>query len=177
MDIFIEHFVKRKKDLRDWLLKIEIIIMVVPAIAIAFVLLLEVLPGFVWQLFPFTVAGIIYGAYRAVSSLNVEFEYTLTNRELDIDKITAKKRRKRLLSVDCREMLWARPYGERRRAGALSGFKKTLDARGGAGAPAYIAAFKSGEEKVALVFEPPGEMLKAISAMAPGKVAGGGGQE
>ena len=45
-------------------------------------------------------AGAGYGTYFYVQNTDVEYEYTFTNGELDIDKIIAKKRRKSLVSVD-----------------------------------------------------------------------------
>ncbi|MBQ8960957.1 MAG: hypothetical protein IJ071_07050 [Ruminococcus sp.] len=41
-----------------------------------------------------------YGTYFLAQSMQVEYEYTFTNGELDIDKIIAKSRRKELLTVD-----------------------------------------------------------------------------
>ncbi len=41
-----------------------------------------------------------YGTYFLVQNMYVEYEYTFTNGELDIDKIIAKKKRKSLLSTD-----------------------------------------------------------------------------
>ena len=54
-------------------------------------------------LFPFVglilAAGAGYGTFYLVQRMYVEYEYTFTNGELDIDKIIAKKKRKPLLSV------------------------------------------------------------------------------
>ena len=46
-------------------------------------------------------AAIIYGAYRLNGLLNIEFEYILTNGTVDIDKITNKSSRKRIVSFEC----------------------------------------------------------------------------
>ena len=45
-------------------------------------------------------AGAGYGTFFLLQSMNIEYEYTFTNGELDIDKIIAKKKRKSLLSTD-----------------------------------------------------------------------------
>ncbi len=42
----------------------------------------------------------IYGAYYLFTSQNVEYEYIVTNDELDIDKVIAKRKRSRLISVE-----------------------------------------------------------------------------
>ncbi len=44
-----------------------------------------------------------YGTFALMQSSYVEYEYTLTNGELDIDKIIAKKKRKSLISVEVRK--------------------------------------------------------------------------
>lgn len=41
-----------------------------------------------------------YGTFTIIQSSYVEYEYTFTNGELDIDKIIAKKKRKSLISVE-----------------------------------------------------------------------------
>ncbi len=42
------------------------------------------------------------GTYFGIQGLQVEYEYTFTNGELDIDKIIAKKTRKEMVSVEVR---------------------------------------------------------------------------
>ena len=56
--------------------------------------------GFIGSIFIFVIAGIIFGAFRLSGLLNTEYEYIVTNTTLDIDKITNKSTRKRLLSVE-----------------------------------------------------------------------------
>lgn len=43
--------------------------------------------------------GGIYGAWVLASSQNVEYEYIYTNGEIDFDKIIAKRRRKRMITI------------------------------------------------------------------------------
>lgn len=45
-----------------------------------------------------------YGAYLLMSMQNIEYEYILTNSEIDIDKIMSKKARKRIASFDFKEI-------------------------------------------------------------------------
>lgn len=45
-------------------------------------------------------AGVIYGAFKLSCLLNVEYEYIVTNGTMDIDKITNKSSRKRVLSFE-----------------------------------------------------------------------------
>ncbi|HEX3030256.1 MAG TPA: hypothetical protein VHT34_13385, partial [Clostridia bacterium] len=46
--------------------------------------------------------GAIYVAYYLATSKNIEYEYIYTNGELDIDRIIAQKRRRRMFSTSCK---------------------------------------------------------------------------
>ena len=45
-------------------------------------------------------AAVGYGIYFKLQEMDVEYEYTFTNGELDVDKIIAKKKRKEMLTVN-----------------------------------------------------------------------------
>jgi GH15 family glucan-1,4-alpha-glucosidase len=45
-----------------------------------------------------------WGGYMLITARNVEYEYILTNTELDIDKITAKRARKRVITINFKEI-------------------------------------------------------------------------
>lgn len=53
-----------------------------------------------------------FGSYYLVSETYVEYEYTFTNGELDIDKIIAKKKRVELVTVDVKKLKAFGKYGE-----------------------------------------------------------------
>ena len=46
------------------------------------------------------IAGIIFGAFKLTVRFNVEYEYIITNVTLDVDKITNRSSRKRVLSLE-----------------------------------------------------------------------------
>lgn len=46
------------------------------------------------------ICGILYGAYKLSLNFFKEYEYIVTNDELDIDEIIAKNSRKRLITID-----------------------------------------------------------------------------
>ena len=46
------------------------------------------------------IAGIIFGAFKLSTLFNVEYEYIITNGTLDVDKITNRSSRKRVLSLE-----------------------------------------------------------------------------
>lgn len=68
----------------------------------AFVLcfLLFLFSGYIGAFFILLIAGVIYGAFKLSGLLNVEYEYIVTNGTMDIDKITNKSSRKRVISLE-----------------------------------------------------------------------------
>jgi hypothetical protein len=102
-DVFIEYMVKRQSTVIQTILKILLVIgaVVVAAAAMLFSGLLGEMLSFLGTA---VAAGAIFGAYLLISGMNVEYEYSVTNGDLDVDQITAQRRRKRLVSVNCKEV-------------------------------------------------------------------------
>lgn len=98
-DTFLEYLIKKKTTPKDILLKVLIVFA-----GITIALLLFMFSGLLgmFSMFGYLAAvGVLYGMYRLFTMLNVEYEYVLTNGDLDIDKIINRNSRKRLLSVKC----------------------------------------------------------------------------
>ncbi|WP_298482231.1 DUF6106 family protein [uncultured Ruminococcus sp.] len=96
MDNFAEYMVKKQPDKRDKTKRLGIILLAVLlcAVTIAAVFLTGI---------PFILlitCGLIYGAYFLLSSQSVEYEYAVTNGEMDVDKIVARRKRVHLITVD-----------------------------------------------------------------------------
>ena len=68
------------------------------------------------------VAGAIYGGYKLITLLTIEYEYIYTNGDLDVDKIVAKSNRKRMVSIKCSEV---EKYGEYKGQPAPGSVKST----------------------------------------------------
>ena len=98
MDTFFEQLVTIKKDFKTILLITAIWLFAL--LIIAFLLLTFILGGITI----IAVFGIGYGAFKLSSLFNVEYEYIITNGVLDIDKIINKSSRKRLLTLDLRNV-------------------------------------------------------------------------
>ncbi|QAT50009.1 hypothetical protein EQM14_09620 [Caproiciproducens sp. NJN-50] len=94
MDIFIEQLVKKKSGPRDYLFFTGIVLIG------ALVVFLSIL--FLPSLAIFVLAAVCCGAYLLITSRNLEFEYSVTNGDLTIDRIIAKRKRRRMISVDAR---------------------------------------------------------------------------
>ena len=101
MDNFAEQLVKKQQTSADRAKLIMIVaggIILTVLLAIGAVLMLgRPLISFVGLI---GAAALGYWTYFSAQSMQVEYEYTFTNGELDIDKIIAKSRRKAMLSVD-----------------------------------------------------------------------------
>ena len=52
---------------------------------------------------PLIALAVVYGAYYIITGMDVEYEYILTNGELDVDKIMGKRKRKRLITAEISE--------------------------------------------------------------------------
>ncbi len=97
MDTYIEYMVKRKKSTADI---VTAVMFVLIGMGLIYFASFSVYISPVIMLF--LVAGIIYGTYKFVVRINMEYEYTVTNYELDVEKIINKRTRKRVDSVNLR---------------------------------------------------------------------------
>ena len=109
MDVFTEYMVKKQKSGKDVFLQILCGVSAVAVIVVALILIPIVTLQFgqigsmYTMLAPLIALGAGYGAWYLISSMNVEYEYILTNGEMDVDKIIARRRRKRMLTVNARK--------------------------------------------------------------------------
>lgn len=101
-DIFIEYLVKRQRTPKTALLK-ALLVLAAVIVAVAAMMFSGALGPFS-MISPLLVVGAFYGAYYLITSMNVEYEYSVTNGELDVDQITAQRKRKRLVSINCKQV-------------------------------------------------------------------------
>lgn len=105
MDSFCELILKKKKGGLEWAIIIGTLVL---ALVLGFVAFLfsAYIPG----MFILILAGIAYGAWWLITTQNVEYEYCVTNGDIDVDQITARRKRKRLVSVPGRKIESLLPY-------------------------------------------------------------------
>ncbi len=97
MDIFVEQIVKKPVAGKDLALKILIGAgTAVLAAACIFVFLFIIPFAGLGLLILF---GICYGGYVLLTNLDCEYEYIVTNGDIDVDKIIAKRKRVRLITA------------------------------------------------------------------------------
>lgn len=105
MDTFFEQIIKIKLTGKVKALITAIIVFDALLVCVLLYLSLFLAP----TIMLLVVAGAIYGGYKLISLLSIEYEYIYTNGDLDVDKIVAKSNRKRMVSIKCSEV---EKYGE-----------------------------------------------------------------
>ena len=160
MDVFIEQLVKRKKEGKD----VAVIILII----LGAIVLAAVLTYLGWwflgmpEIAFVLILGIIYGAYMLISNQNIEFEYIITNGELDVDRIIARRKRKRIVTVSCRHFEDFGRYAPQKFANRRFSTRLTLASKR-EGEGLYYAVFNHDTMgHVLLVMEPDERTLKTI---------------
>ena len=100
MDTYCEYIVKKKNGGKEMALRALIVVGAL-VLFLIFMFLGTVVGAFsmITTLLAF---GSLYGGYLLITSMNIEYEYIVTNGEMDVDKIIAKRKRKRMLTVNAR---------------------------------------------------------------------------
>ena len=166
-DVFVEKIVRRKLDFK--MIAIRLLLIVGVAV-IVFIGMFTQLLGFLSAI---VVVAAIWGAWWVWGLTNIEFEYALTNGDLDVDKIISQRARKRLTTVRCRDMELAAPAD----AAHMGDFndpnvKKTIDASTAPDAPGRWFIIYNAKDglRTKLIFEPDERFIDGMRHAAPRKV-------
>jgi len=169
MDIFIEKLVAKKRDGKDIAFIVGMILL---TLLLSFVVLMffGILFGFEFAI----IIGLFFGCFWLISTRNIEFEYSLTNNEMDIDKIINRRRRKRIVTVNARKMDMLAPTTspEYQRESNSATIARTYNcASGNPGSRTYFATFYDRDGlKCLLLFEPNEKMIDGFRRYARNKV-------
>ena len=168
LDMYAEYIVKRRSDVKSSIIKALIVLGSAILMYIALILTQKVI-----FFMPASVALIGWAGYHAFIQFNVEYEYIVTNGELDIDRIVARRGRRRIINVKTNYYELIAPYDDEHRQAFESGeFKKTIDVRSGPKADAwFVIANHKDQGRVRILFEPTPKMLKIFSAYLPRQMA------
>ncbi len=169
MDIFLEYIVNRKKSAFDIFKAVSILILTL--VVLYFSLILYAVP--MLSTFALLIdAGIIYLGWLFISSINIEFEYSVTNGTVDIDKIINKRKRKRVLSFKVSEAEIIAPVNVNEHASIFnSEFSKVIDASSRSKfEDAYFAVIATDAGRTKVLFNPPAKMVDAFKVNSPRKV-------
>jgi len=162
MEIFAEQLVFKKSDWKDNLFKYGSIVMAVLIVVSMFLSLFNTDLSIL--ILPIAVA-VVYFTYWFVTSMYTEFEYAITEGELDIDRITAKKKRTRIITADCRDMV---DFGEYKSDVNIRGTKRIDVSSGDKSADLFFFVYdtkKSG--RVMVVFEPDDRIKSVLKKYVP----------
>jgi hypothetical protein len=170
MEEFMEYLVKKQQTAKDTMLKC-LIFAAAFILAVAVYIIFRSIPLIAF-LGLFASAAVIYGAWVLIRSFNIEYEYILTSHDLDIDKIIARSRRKRLISIDLRNIEIMAPVSEKyRREFDSGGINEKFNASTGDASTQYFIKFSHKEKGMALLlFNPCESVIKFCKHAAPRKV-------
>ena len=167
MDTFMEKLVTKKKGFKDQIITVGVILgaMILIMVILSIPVIAQLGIGF------FIAAGIVYLGYRLITSKNVEFEYIVTNGDLDIDKITSRRKRKRIFSASCKEFEILSPVKSNSFSQSVQSIKSRIDASSSIDSPdAYFATLSYKGQKTLLIFEPDERMLNNFKIFIPRKI-------
>lgn len=163
MDIFVEQIIRRKSSPVDILIGLGVTLAGLVLMIACFLYI----PSFLFFVF----AGVCFGIYWVVSSRNLEFEYSVTNGDLTVDKIINRRSRKRVLSLDCKDVETMGKYKASEHA------SKSYDKKFFVGILAngvdgwYVSARTQKYGHVLLVFDPNDRVLDAMRPFLPRQLA------
>ena len=163
---FKEYMVRRNLDLKNVLITLAAYIAAVGIGLIVFPYLAPL--GGIALL---VVVGLIYLAYHFTSRLKKEFEYILTDDNMDIDVIMNKSRRRRLLSFTVAQLEIIAGTKDSQHNNLLSGnFDKKIDATSRRKDTDVYFAIVEKDGRTLLTFEPQKEMLEMMQKYARSKI-------
>lgn len=163
MDTFGEQLVKKATTGADWAKRIGIAVL---GLVLATVLMwLSFFTGF--MILTMLAVGVLFGLVWLLTGMSYEYEYILTNDDLDIDKITGKRKRKRLITLKMNTVEEFGIYDGTNGTNADA----TVIASDGTNINAYylIAKHKT-HGRTMLIFSPDARMVEMILTTLPYKV-------
>ena len=160
-ETYVECLVARKPSAIMTFLKFLLIMFTV-------VFLLFGLVGYIAALIAGIVTGI--GAYFATMNANIEYEYLYVDKEISVDKVMAKSRRKKAGSFSIEQMEIFAPLNSHRLDSYRNRDAKTVDYSSGIAAQPekrYMMVCNGGTR---VILEPNEALVKAVQNVAPRKV-------
>lgn len=155
-DAFYEQLVPRKSRPADTAIRILIIALL--AIFLIFGMLILGIIGVV-----ITIALACLAYYFVFPKLNVEYEYTLLNHDLQIDAIYNKSKRKKITAFDIQQAEIIAPKNSSHLRS--SNPQKTLDfSSQDANAKTYAVMISMDQKNTCIIIEPDATMLKHIKS-------------
>ena len=163
LDTFGEQLVKKKTTGSDWAKRIGLSVL---GLVVATLLMwLSLFTGFM-VLMLFSV-GTLFGLVWLLSGMSYEYEYILTNEDLDIDKIIGKRKRKRLITLKLNTAeefgIYDGTNGENAEATVIASDGTNINSY-------YLIAKHKTHGRTMLIFSPDERMVGMILETLPYKV-------
>ena len=165
MDIFLEKIVKKKKTILDYSIICGIILLSL------FLFLVMSSFRFLGSLIPLLVAGIGYIAYILIRNRNIEYEYIVTNGDLDIDMIIAQRKRKRIFSGACKDFeMVAKLTSGKYDYNCQNNKDRIVAVSSMDSSDVYFISINKDGKKTLVFFEPHAKMVESFKKYIPLKV-------
>ncbi|MCR5419579.1 MAG: DUF6106 family protein [Lachnospiraceae bacterium] len=129
--------------------------------------------GFIAGNIFFLVTLVIFGllVFFVVPGFELEYEYLYVDKEIQIDKIMSKEKRKKVRNIELSKMDFMCPINshqlDRYKARNI---KKSDYSSGEQNAPVWVIVYKDQMAEELVAFEPNEEMIKVIKSVFPRKV-------
>lgn len=169
MDIYSETLVKKKLSDKDKS-KVKIIFASIIISSMVFILGIPALALKIGIPFVSTASllifiGLLIWFKHLLNSMQIEYEYIITNGTLDFDKIIAKKKRRRIISVELQEIEEIGLYDERNFRGSNFNARINVARMENSVENFYIIYNHPTEKRVLVVFKPDASMLSNLKKL------------
>ncbi|OON96735.1 MAG: hypothetical protein ATN36_04835 [Epulopiscium sp. Nele67-Bin005] len=162
-DIFKEQLIQARRTSKD---KTSLVAIVASTISLS-VVVLWLFGG----MGAVVIVGIVLLANYLRSFLSREYEYAITNNELDIDVIYNKQRRRRIKTIDLRNITMMASIADDRHKEQLLRVEKAIDCSDGKlEANTYAIIYSVNGETLKILLTPNNEMLQLMYNQAPSKI-------
>lgn len=179
-DVYLEYLIKRKPSGKQIAAKVALIVgaslitLILLYLMLVFGMIVSpAMRQMVFTIGPLLILGAWYGMYLVNNMLNIEFEYILTNSELDIDKVLAKKGRKSFVSFDFKDITICAPVDDDMHNSDYKNIKpdKIYDAIGNAAIGyVYFVDYIDNNQRVRVLFQPTSKMVEMARRYNPRKI-------
>lgn len=166
-DVFVERMVKKKFETTDLLIVVGVIAGIIVLSLAGF------LVGVGLLMFPMlallVMAGSVFGGYKLISMRMLEYEYSLTNGFVTVDKIMNRAARKRMTSFECSTCEDIGTYQEAEQRLKTRSFDNRVFATQYADhRDSWFMIVQSGKTgKTLVVFDPDEDLQEAIKKFIP----------
>jgi hypothetical protein len=168
MDSFVEKLVTRKKQPIDYIQTAAVILLAVIILSAGFFV---ALPDIMTQFILIIWAAVIYGVYLFIKSKKIEYEYAVTNGDMDIDRIIAQKKRKRIFSGNCRNYEIIAKVHSDKYNGSYAAIEKKITAVSSMDSEdVYFFVTQYNNARTIVYFEPSEKMMKAFRIFISNKI-------